>query len=124
MGPVTACKMSVVTQKSGHQMMGFAVSVCTTPAAPSPIPMPYPTQAVSAEGIADGPRRTKVNGSTPLNVGSCLSACHGNEPGTLKEVVSLNTAGKCYPTLGMLTVLIELGATCTTGSLGGMNKTG
>jgi len=124
MGPVTAMKMAVVTPKSGHQMTGMAVSVCITPAAPSPIPLPYPLMGTSAEGVVDQPMRTKVNGANILTVGGCLKACHGNEPGTLKEVVSLNTGGKCFPMLGMPTVLTELGMTCTTGAIGQMNKQG
>ena len=123
-GVVTASKMMVVTQKSGHQMIGCAVSVCLTPAAPSPLPIPYPTMGQAAEGIADPPTRTKVSGSKILTVGGCLAACHGNEPGTLKEVVSLNTGGKCFPILGIPTVLTELGMTCTTGAFGFMNKLG
>lgn len=124
MGTVTAAKMLVVTEKSGHQMIGCAVSVCLTPAAPSPIPIPYPTMGQAAEGVADEPTRTKVGGSKILTVGGVLKACHGNEAGTLKEVVSLNTGGKCFPILGIPTVLTELGMTCTTGAFGMMNKLG
>jgi hypothetical protein len=116
--------MLVVTTGSGHQMVGTAVSVCTTPAAPSPIPLPYPLTASSAEGIGDAPTRTKINGRPILTVGGVISKCHGNEPGTLKEVVSLNTGGPCVPLVGMPTVLTELGMTCTTGSMGLMNKQG
>lgn len=123
-GLVTAAKMLVVTAQSGHQMTGMAVSVCLTPAAPSPLPIPYPTMGTSAEGVVDQPMRTKINGANILTVGGCLAACHGNEPGTLKEVVSLNTGGKCFPFLGIPTVLTELGMTCTTGAMGMMNKQG
>ncbi len=78
----------------------------------------------SAEGVTEAPSRTKINGAKLLNVGGCLKACHGNEPGTLKEVVSLNTAGKCFPVMGVPTVITELGFTCATGSFGMMNKLG
>src|SRR5690606_41938575 len=93
-GKVTANKMDVVTKKSGHQVTGMAVSVCLTPAAPSPLPIPYPLMGTTSEGIGDGTLRTKVNGVPLCTVGSVVSKCHGNEPGTLKEVVSLNTAGQ------------------------------
>ena len=49
MGKVTAMKMDPITDKSGHQMVGMAVSVCTTPAAPSPIPIPTATIATAIE---------------------------------------------------------------------------
>ncbi|WP_437296215.1 DUF6531 domain-containing protein [Sorangium sp. So ce426] len=122
MSKVTALGMDTITEKSGHQMTGMAVSVCTTPAAPSPVPIPYPTAGTVAEGITDPPMRTKINGAKILTVGGCMKACHGNEPGTLKEVVSLNTAGPCFPWLGAPNVLIELGMAGITGSMGQMNK--
>lgn len=51
MAKVTALGMDTITEKSGHQMTGMAVSVCLTPAAPSPLPIPYPTMGTVAEGI-------------------------------------------------------------------------
>ncbi|HEX2671612.1 MAG TPA: PAAR-like domain-containing protein, partial [Polyangiaceae bacterium] len=105
MGKVTATGMDLVTEKSGHQATGMAVSVCITPAAPSPLPIPYPTMGSVAEGIVDPPMRTKAGGAPIMTVGSCMKACHGNEPGTLKEVVSLNTGGPCFPIMGAVTVL-------------------
>ncbi|WP_437604057.1 DUF4150 domain-containing protein [Sorangium sp. So ce590] len=122
MGKVTALHLNTVTGKSGHQMTGMAVSVCLTPAAPSPLPIPYPTMGTVAEGIIDPCMRTKIEGAKILTVGGCMKACHGNEPGTLKEVVSLNTGGPCFPWLGAPNVLLELGMAGITGSMGQMNK--
>ncbi|WP_437878907.1 PAAR-like domain-containing protein [Sorangium sp. So ce513] len=122
MGKVTALHLDTITEKSGHQMTGMAVSVCLTPAAPSPLPIPYPTMGTVAEGIIDPCMRTKIEGAKILTVGGCMKACHGNEPGTLKEVVSLNTGGPCFPWLGAPNVLIELGMAGITGSMGQMNK--
>ena len=45
-----------------------------------------------------------------------LKTCHGNEPGTLKEVVSLNTTGPCFIIMGAPVVLCELGMMGITGS--------
>ncbi|MFO0588751.1 MAG: PAAR-like domain-containing protein [Polyangiaceae bacterium] len=122
MGSVTACMMDVITEKSGHSMTGLAVSVCLTPAAPSPLPIPYPTMATVSEGVIDECLRTKIDGAKVLTVGSCTKNCHGNEPGTLKEVVSLNTAGPCFPIMGAPIVFIELGMAGITLSPGFMNK--
>jgi Domain of unknown function (DUF4150) len=124
MGDVTALMMDVITEKSGHVFTPLAVSVCTTPAAPSPIPIPYPVIGNSAEGSSGAPTRTKVNGAKTINVGACFKACHGNEPGTLKEVVSLTTAGKCFIVMGAPIVFIELGMAGITGSPGFLNKGG
>ncbi|WP_437769965.1 PAAR-like domain-containing protein [Sorangium sp. So ce764] len=66
----------------------MAVSVCTTPAAPSPLPIPYPTTGTVTEGIIDAPMRTTIEGRKILTVGGCMKACHGNEPGTMREVAS------------------------------------
>jgi RHS repeat-associated protein len=98
------------------------VSVCTTPAAPSPLPIPYPVVASSIEGIADEPLRTKINGAKIATVGSVLKTCHGNEPGTMKEVVSLNTSGPCFVVMGAPIVFIELGMAGITGSPCMQNK--
>ncbi len=114
--------MDVITKKSGHQMTGMAVSVCLTPAAPSPLPIPYPTMGTVMEGITDPCLRTKIGGAIVMTVGSCMAKCHGNEPGTLKEVVSFNTAGPCFPVLGAPIVIMELGMAGITGSIGQMNK--
>ncbi|MBM4356716.1 MAG: DUF4150 domain-containing protein [Deltaproteobacteria bacterium] len=119
---VTACNLDIITAKSGHTAVPNAVSVCLTPAAPSPVPVPYPVVANSAEGVKDPPVRTKVNGAKIVTVGSCFSKCHGNEPGTLKETLSLNTSGPCFITLGAPTVIIELGMAGITGSIGFSNK--
>ena len=122
MGDVTALMMDVITEKSGHSLVPLAVSVCITPAAPSPLPIPYPVVASSIEGIGDAPMRTKINGALIGTVGSVLKTCHGNEPGTLKEVVSLNTAGPCFLVMGAPIVLVELGMMGITGSLCMQNK--
>ncbi len=122
MGDVTALMMDVITEKSGHAVVPMAVSVCLTPAAPAPLPIPYPVVASSIEGIGDAPMRTKINGALIATVGSVLKTCHGNEPGTLKEVVSLNTTGPVFLVLGAPIVLCELGMMGITGSLCISNK--
>jgi hypothetical protein len=122
MADVQALGMDVVTENSGHNVVGMAVSVCITPAAPAPLPMPYPLTASASEGITDSPLRTKICGVNCATIGSVLKTCHGNEPGTLKEVVSLNQMGPVAPVTGAFTVLIELGAAAITGSLCDMNK--
>lgn len=122
MASVKAVYMDCITSKSGHQAVPMAVSVCITPAAPSPVPIPYPVIGNSMEGIKAPPSRTKINGAKILNVGACLKACHGNEPGTLKEVVSLNTGGPCPIVLGAPVVLVERGMMGITGSVGFANK--
>ncbi len=119
---VKTVMMDAITEKSGHQMTPCAVSVCTTPAAPSPIPVPYPVTASAAEGSKDAPSRTKMGGAKIITVGACFKACHGNEPGTMKEVVSLNTGGPAFIVMGAPIVFVELGMCGITGSPGFLNK--
>ena len=121
---VTAVEMDCITESSGHTMAPVAVSVCTTPAAPSPLPIPYPPMASAAEGSKDSPSRTKMGGAKIITVGACFKACHGNEPGTLKEVVSANTGGPAFVVMGAPIVLVELGMVGITGSPGFLNKGG
>src|SRR5258708_232334 len=122
MGDVTAVNMDVITEKSGHVMTPCAVSVCLTPAAPSPLPIPYPVIGNTSDGVTDPAMRTKISGAAVITVGSVFKACHGNEAGTLKEVVSLNTGGPCFIVMGAPTVLCELGMMGITGSPGFLNK--
>ncbi|MFT3769640.1 MAG: RHS repeat-associated core domain-containing protein [Minicystis sp.] len=115
-GKVTALGLDVITEKSGHAIAPVSPSVCITPAAPSPIPMPYPVTGSSRECIAGAPSRTRVNGAPLATVGSAFKASHGNEPGTMKEIVSHNTGGAAPLLLGAPVVLCELGMTGITGS--------
>jgi RHS repeat-associated protein len=116
MGKVTAVGMDVITEKSGHVSSPIAPSVCTTPAAPAPIPVPYPAVGTSKEGIAGAPNRTKINGAPIGTVGGAFKASHGNEPGTMKDVVSLNTGGAVSIVAGAPTVICEIGMMGITGS--------
>jgi len=121
---VFACNCDTIHTGSGHQTVPSAPSVCNTPAppAPAPVPTPYPVTGNSNEGVIGPPSRTKINGNEPITVGSCFKTCHGNEPGTLKEVVSANTTGPCFLIAGAPSVIIELGMAGITGSTGMMNR--
>jgi RHS repeat-associated protein len=122
MGKVTALMMDVITEKSGHTIVPNAVSVCITPCAPSPVPIPYPVVGSAVEGITDPPLRTKVEGQKFATTGSVIKTCHGNEPGTLKETCSLNTSGPCFIIMGAPIVISELGMMGITGALCISNK--
>lgn len=122
MGDVTALNMDAITDKSGHQIVPNAVSACITPMAPSPMPVPYPVICMVNDGITDPPMRTKIKGCFIGTTGAVLKVCHGNEAGTLKEIVSLNTAGPVFIIVGAPNILCELGMMGFTGSLCVSNK--
>jgi RHS repeat-associated protein len=116
MSKVTAHGLDVVTERSGHTLAPIAPSVCTTPVGTGAVPVPYPVSGTSREGIAGAPSRIKVGGAPVATVGSALSACHGNEPGTLKEIVSHNTGGPVPVLCGAPTVWMGGGMAAFTGS--------
>lgn len=68
--------------------------VCNTPAAPSPIPIPYPNIGQSAD-TSDGPTTVKTDGEMPMVKGSKYSKSSGDEPGTVGGVVSGVNMSEC-----------------------------
>ena len=114
--------METIHEGSGHSARAAPVLPHSCPAGAIAGADPHPVVANSAEGVKDPPSRTKIKGNKIMTVGSCFKTCHGNEPGTSKEVVSFNTTGPCFLITGAPTVIIELGMAGITGSTGMMNK--
>jgi uncharacterized Zn-binding protein involved in type VI secretion len=120
---VIANNMDVAAESTGHTVVYMAPSVCITPAAPSPLPIPYPIMTPSGTGSEeDDSRKTNLQGKPIFCVGSLISSCTGNEPGTQKEVVSLKTGSKMFPTVGSPNVKVEGSAVVFTGTTGMGNK--
>ena len=70
--------------------MGMSIvfpDVCKTPAAPSPVPIPYPNLGRAADTV-QGPTTVKMDGKMPMVKGSKYSRSSGDEPGTLGGVIS------------------------------------
>jgi hypothetical protein len=70
--------------------MGMSIAfpdVCKTPAAPSPIPIPYPNIGMASD-TAQGPTTVKTDGEMPMTKGAVYSRSSGDEAGTLGGVVS------------------------------------
>lgn len=84
--------MSVVHKGSGGVTTAFP-DVCKTPAAPSPLPIPYPNVARSANS-AKTAKKVKADGHPICTKGSNFSTSTGDEPGALKGVVSNKVKGK------------------------------
>lgn len=120
---VIANNRDVAAESTGHTVIYMSPSVCITPAAPSPIPVPYPIfTPTGTKSIDDDSRKTKIGGKKIFCVGSLISSCNGNEPGTQKEVVSLKTGSKMFPMVGSPNVKVEGSAVVFTGSQGMGNK--
>jgi hypothetical protein len=77
---VKAMSMEVVCEKSKHQIAPGSPNVCLTPAAPSPLPMPYPIKSDSGTLTVKCDRiRIEKKG---VHSSFCkASKAIGNEPG-------------------------------------------
>jgi hypothetical protein len=120
---VTANMLEVAGEATGHNVVYMAPSVCITPAAPSPLPLPYPIQTPGGtSGLDSDPRGVQIGGKPAFNLNSVVSSCTGNEPGTQKEIVSLKTGSSAYVLNGSPDVMIEGQAAVFTTSQGMGNQ--
>ncbi len=84
--------LSVVHKSSNGITIAFP-DVCITPAAPSPIPIPYPNIAKSSD-TAKGTKKVKCDGNPVCVKDSNFSRSMGDEAGTNKGVASGKNMGK------------------------------
>jgi hypothetical protein len=68
--------------------------VCKTPAAPSPIPIPYPNIGMSSN-TSQGPTKVKTDGKMPMVKGAKYSRSSGDEAGTLGGIISSVNMNEC-----------------------------
>jgi hypothetical protein len=120
---VTANGLACAGNATGHTVVYMAPSVCITPAAPSPLPMPYPIMTpTGTKQTKDHTGTIQLMGKPVFCVGSLIASCNGNEPGTQKEVVSLATGGEGFILTGSPNVEFEGSAACYTTSTGMGNR--
>ena len=122
MSKVTVLSMDVACEDSGHQMVPCAPNMCITPAAPSPLPLPYPIMADSST-LDPGTEKTKISGKKILNAKCKLKKVTGNEPGTQKDITTMQTNGHAWPLpVPAVTVLFEGAPVSITGTPGFANS--
>lgn len=120
---VIANNREVAGEATGHKVIYLNPSVCITPAAPSPVPVPYPIMTPAGTGsLNDDTRRVMIGGKPVFHADAVVSTCTGNEAGTQKEVVSLKTSSSCYIIDGSPTVKAEGKSVVFTGSSGMGNQ--
>lgn len=120
---VVANNRDVAGEATGHKVIYLNPSVCITPAAPSPIPVPYPIMTpAGTASLDDDARKVFIDDKPVFKVDSVVSSCAGNEPGTQKEVVSLKTSSSCFIIDGSPTVMAEGKSVVFTGSSGMGNQ--
>jgi len=120
---VVANNLDIAAESTGHTIIYTAPSVCITPAAPSPLPIPYPI--LTPEGtkkLNDDSRSVKIGGKPVFTVNSVIADCHGNEPGTQKEIVSHKTGSSAFILAGSPNVKVEGEAVVFTTSTGMGNQ--
>jgi hypothetical protein len=78
---------------------------CKTPAAPSPIVLPYPNIAMCSDG--DGSQNVKIRGKAVLRKGDKIKRSKGDEAGSLKGVVSSTNMGGAVIRTGCPDVKVE-----------------
>ncbi|MET0348974.1 MAG: PAAR-like domain-containing protein [Rhizobacter sp.] len=120
---VIANNREVAGESTGHQVIYMNPSVCITPAAPSPVPIPYPIMTPAGTGSLNTDTRSVKIGNKPcFNLDSVVASCVGNEPGSQKEVVSFKTSSSAYMLDGSPNVIMEGKGVVYTGSQGMGNQ--
>jgi uncharacterized Zn-binding protein involved in type VI secretion len=91
------------------QLMGTDMAfpdVCMTPAAPSPIPVPYPNTALGPTAIPNCPTILLMGGPAH-NLGTTTPMTNGDNAGVLLGVASGTVMGPSRHTTGANTVLFN-----------------
>lgn len=99
--------MFPASTKGGGMCFAFP-NVCKTPAAPSPIPIPYPSigQCSNASGDTCS-KKVKILNKAVLHKSSEISSTSGDEAGTLKGLVSSTGGDKAKYKTSASKVLVE-----------------
>ncbi|MCC7541762.1 MAG: DUF4150 domain-containing protein [Deltaproteobacteria bacterium] len=118
---VTACMTDIACEDSGHTMVPCAPNMCITPAAPSPLPMPYVLTS-SSSSLDPGTSKVCVGGKKTMNLKCKLKKVDGNQPGSQKDITTAQTTGHAWCVTGAFTVLFEGAPICITGSTGFANS--
>ncbi len=94
MGQTTFVNSRGIAHKGSGGMSTVFPDVCKTPAAPSPLPIPYPNIGQSSD-TSQGPTTVKTDGEMPMVKGAQYSRSSGDEAGTLGGVMSSVNMSVC-----------------------------
>lgn len=114
MGQTTFVNSRGVAHKGSGGLSTVFPDVCTTPAAPSPIPIPYPNIGQSSD-TSQGPTSVKTDGEMPMVKGAQYSRSSGDEAGTLGGVISGVNMSTCEYLLYSFDVKFEGNNVCRMG---------
>lgn len=108
----TVFKQDAACENSGHVVTPMAPNMCITPAAPSPLPLPYPITG-STSKLDPGTEKTKINGKKVLNAKCKVKQVNGNQAGTQKDITTMQTGGHAWPLPVPAVVVLFEGAPVT-----------
>src|SRR5690349_23505266 len=114
MGQNTFANSRGIAHKGSGGMSTVFPDVCKTPAAPSPIPIPYPNVGQSSD-TSEGPSTVKTDGEMPMVTGAKYSRSSGDEAGTLGGVISSVNMDVCEYLLYSFDVKFERKNVCRLG---------
>jgi Toxin PAAR-like domain len=114
MGQETYVNARGVAHKGSGGMSTAFPDVCKTPAAPSPIPIPYPNIGQSSD-TSGGPTTVTADGEMPMVKGAKFMKSSGDEAGSLGGVMSGVNMGECEFMLYSFDVKFEGNNVCRLG---------
>ncbi|MGH9195550.1 MAG: DUF4150 domain-containing protein [Acidimicrobiia bacterium] len=94
MGQTTFVNFLGVAHKGSGGMSTVFPDVCKTPAAPSPLPIPYPNIGMASD-TSQGPTSVTTDGQMPMVKGAQYARSSGDEPGTLGGIISSVNMSVC-----------------------------
>lgn len=112
-----------VVHKSSNGVVTVFPDVCKTPTPGGPVPIPYPNIAMSSD-TAKGSKSVKMDGNPIMLKGSNFSTSTGDEPGSLKGIVSSKIKGKAEFINYSFDVKVEGKNVCRLGDMMVQNKGG
>ena len=121
MGQTTFTNSRGIAHKGSGGMSTVFPDVCKTPAAPSPLPIPYPNIGQSSD-TSSGPTTVKTDGEMPMVKGAKYSKSSGDEAGTLGGVISSVNMSVCEYLLYSFDVKFEGKNVCRLGDQLWQNK--
>lgn len=94
MAQTTYANSRGIVHKGSNGVSIVFPDVCKTPTPGGPIPLPYPNVGKSSD-TSKGPKSVKTDGQMPMVKGAQYTRSTGDEPGTLKGVISNDQMGVC-----------------------------
>jgi hypothetical protein len=113
-GQTTFVNMRGIAHKGSGGMSPVFPDVCKTPAAPSPVPIPYPNIGQSSD-TSEGPTTVTTDGKMPMVKGAKYAKSSGDEAGTVGGVISGVNRSECEFMLYSFDVLFEGKNVCRLG---------